>query len=1596
MLPALLRLALEERGDHAALCAGDRVLTGRQLLAEADGLAAVLVAKGVRPGDVIAVSVDRTVNTVIGLVAVLLAGGAYLPVEPSTPSSWITHLLEVASARVVLCAESLHPRFGPGALGLAAELIDLRARHADRVFVVPPRADALAYVMGTSGTTGRPKAVPIRAQSLLDYCRGFVDMVGGGERIRGANLACMTTLAADLGLTMVFPALLEGGTLHLVSEEVARDPRCLADYVERHHIDAFKTVPTHLRVLLREGARVLPRRFLVVGGETFGLDLLEALERLQVRCEVFNHYGPTETTVGVAMYRASTRPGSAASLRALGCQSVPIGRALGKAQVRVVDKEVEVSTPDQCGEILVGGPTVCAGYMGGTDREACNFVRAQWSVVGPVYRTGDAARILLTGEIEHLGRLDGQVKVRGHRVETSAVEAVLRQHPAVIDAHAGVATQEAIVGALVAWVHVDTEIEEADLRRWLLARLPAPMVPSRLLFLPSLPRTSNGKLDRAALPEPQSFVADGEGTGALERIRMAFAQALAIGAVREDDDFFRLGGDSLLALRLLYVLETGDLCLSVEAFYEDPTPRGVVSRATQVKPSRASAQYASIGVNPQVHALWAHLQALPEDPSYEIPLHLRVAGAVGPEAVKAALRAFVSRHAVLQTLVIGRDGHPELRRSPDLDQVVSLDEEAWTNRLDFARGPLLRGNIQAVEGGGVDVVLRVHHMAFDGASTAVLVRELVALLLGEPLPPAPTFQPRKVGRTEVPPLGDGARATLGLPALPGAIARAPQLVSLPLPAGLWGDLVSLASAIGATPFACVLAGWALVMARQDGLWCVTVGTPADLREAGQEECVGFYSNVVVVEVAMNPSQSGRDLVRATHRAVGLALGERNVPYSQRVALQREASGTPPTRTLITVERLERAGAGGLEVRQLPIECPRPVFPLDLAVSLEDTVEVLRLHLDADSCPPERGRCLLDQLLVVLEQLARAPGTVVRDLGLLSPAWRQRVLGWSQGEVLPVPTVWGATAYQVGAAPDSIALCWPGGSWTRAAFEDAVQHAVARLRARGLGPGHAASTLIDPCPALAVAWHAVHRLGAAVLALDPSWPAERLRTIEAAARATIRLSSADGVALEVEGNVSSAPPHDADLAYLISTSGSTGAPKLVAVQRTALALEFAWSAEVFPIDERDRVLAHSAPSFDVIVWEMLGPLSWGAQLVFPALGRWRDAGHLAARMQEAGVTVVQAVPSLIEVLLTRFLEGPSCLRLLVSGGEELSGVLRGQLARKIPRCRLFNTYGPTETAIDAIFYEVPASHPPDQRVPLGRPKACAQAYVLTESHGLLPPGAWGQLFIGGAAVGRGYVGDPDATRARFLPDPWAAHEGSLMYLTGDRARWTLEGMLEFGGRLDHQVKVRGNRVEIEAVEMALRDLSEVRDAAVFLSDGGSMWAHLVALVVAASATNPTTSSLYGACISSLPAHMVPSRFVVVDRLPRLDNGKLDRAALPEACRRGVTDRKSVLTDTEHAVGRAWAKTIGREDLDLDASFFANGGTSLLVPILQLHVREETGRELPIPALFEHTTVQAQAILIEGGAAHGGDAKGSSRVRANQRRQAYGALRKGRNR
>ncbi|WBB76878.1 amino acid adenylation domain-containing protein [Micromonospora sp. WMMD1128] len=980
------------------------------------------------------------------------------------------------------------------------------------------------------------------------------------------------------------------------------------------------------------------------------------------------------------------------------------------------------------------------------------------------------------------------------------------------------------------------------------------------------------------------------------------------------------------------------------------------------------------------------------------------------------------------------DGRPTvvIAETPDVPlTVVEAADEAAAQALvdtaaaepfDLAHGPLLRALLIRLSAVDHVLFLGQHHIVGDGWSVDVLLRDLITLYRGGE-PPALPIQYGDFAVWEAREL-DGERARshvdhwkqrlagitpLDLPLdrpRPATQTYRGDFVEFQLDPAATEALHALTRGSGGTLFMTLLAAYQVLLARHAGQDDFAVGASVAGRAAPElEDVVGMFVNMLPLRADLAGDPTFTELLARTRRTVLDGFEHAEVPFAKVVhelGLPRDVSRSPVFQTMFVLQNYEmgrfRAVSDADEVTfaWTPMELRATRF--DFELHAVETVDGLwgKLVFNTDLFDRATVERMAQRWTTLLDAVVAAPDTPVSRLPLLPDAERALLAGWNDtaADFPRAQTLHAPFEERAAATPDAVAVTIDGHSRTYAQLNADANRIAHRLRAAGVGP----ETLVGVCAERSVELVAgllgVLKAGGAYLPLDPEYPADRLAFMVTDADAPVVLTqrrlrdvlpATDATVLDLDDPAVWADQPATDpapvagpehLAYVIYTSGSTGRPKGVPNTHRGIVNRLDWMQKTYGLGADDAVLQKTPASFDVSVWEFFWPLRTGARLVLATPGGHKDAGYLRDLLVSERITTAHFVPSMLTVFLAEDgVEAATALRRVICSGEELPPATAVDFTARLPRCGLHNLYGPTEAAIDVTAWECePARLAEVSAVPIGAPIANLRLHVLDPSGARCPVGVAGELHIGGVGLARGYHRRPALTAEKFVPDPYAAEPGARLYRTGDLARWVVgpdgAGVLEFLGRIDHQVKLRGLRIELGEIESALREQPGVTEAAVIVREDSPGDKRLTAYLVGPA----EHAALKAALKDTLPEYMVPAAFVTLDVLPLTPNGKLDRRALPAPV---VTREASVALvaprdDTERALAVIWSEVLGVDTLGIDDDFFDLGGHSMLATQVVARIRKADlgGRAVGVMDLFQQRTIRELAAFVAGDAAQEG--------------------------
>jgi len=1649
------RQALAHPNRNALTLPAHQTLDGRQIAAQrmtyealnraANQLAQALRARAIGTESLVGLCVNRSLDMVIGILGILKAGAAYVPLDPAYPKDRLAYITADADLAWVICQPETQDTLPTGNhRTLTIEAARQEPGEQGPLPAISPQQTA--YVIYTSGSTGKPKGVPVSHGNIT---RLFETSQALFDFDQNDCWSLFHSYAFDFTVWELWGALIHGGRLVIVPQLATRDAAAFHQLLAEQKVTVLNQTPSafvrlieadeaastsldHLRHVIFGGEALEPRA-LQPWFETYGED----------RPRLTNMYGITETTVHVTFAPISRRD----------CQfpGGPLGKPLPDLSMALLDDAMNPVPLGVAGEIFVGGAGVARGYLNRPSLTAQRFVPDPFSdrPGSRLYRSGDLGRYdehRRPPAIEYAGRCDFQVKLRGYRIELGEIEATLTDLVGV--RQAVVLPREDLPGIqgkqLVAYLAGKASLigSTEQLHDWVAQHLPDYMVPNHFVVLDELPMTAHGKIDRNKLPLPATSRTEARqtltppGTDVEKQLVEIWAEVLERDTVGIHQRFFELGGDSILSIRLMTAAKKRGLSFSLPQLFQLQT----VAKLSQVvveetaEATNETLPFALLGER-DLSLTGDHLEdAYPatslqkgmlyhageEGGTYHNLSSFHVRAPYDETQLRQAIASTIARHPALRTafdlshfsepmqLVYRAIATPvqftDWRQLDSQTQALALksffDSEQNTY-FDWSQPGMLRFHIHRRTETSFQFTLTEHHAILDGWSVASLLSEIFRDYFNrlgsdqaQPVP-EPEAYFRDFVALERETVTNPASARFWADQLEAfEFTRIPRLqnrdqgavhLDIPIDNRTSNLAIELANRWSVPLKSLLLAVHLRVLALVGGTRDVLTGLVANGRpeNEGSERVLGLYLNTLPLRFQLS-DQSWETLVRSVFEWERQALPHRRFPLAD---IQKMFGGKPLFETAFNYTHFHVYQAitnvAGLEVLDTTFSAPTHIaFAANFSRDLDNGAILLSLDYRSETIPNRQASDIGRYYRTALESLTAVPEGSCQRLSFLSGETRKQVLEtWNRTEVIhpKVHGLHGLVTKQAAKTPNKTAICQvtPGQADVSMDYRelDVASNQLAHyLIELGATPDQPIAFCMSRGPEAIVTMVAILKAGCGYLPLDPGYPDDRLAFMIADSGAqrvccfgidTARLSAhAAIIDLERDRSAIRACPktspdvaiHPESMAYIIYTSGSTGTPKGVVISHRAILNQIHWRQASFPLTGEDRLLQNLSLSFDPSVWQVFWPLSLGGELVLIPNDAQRDIPWLAHLLLERRIAATAMVPSVLRVLLSQpdFL---ACdhLKHISCGGEGLPADLVTRFCEHFGETGILHVvYGPTEATIDASTWH--ASLPVPTRIaPIGLPIHNARLYVLDPCMEPVPPGVPGELFIGGTGLGRGYLNRPGLTAARYVPNPFEPN-GERLYRSGDIVRYLDGGLLEFRGRVDHQVKVRGFRIELGEIEAILAQHPNLTEVVCIVRE--DVEKRLVAYI---TAKDDQDLNLRAWLSSRVPDYMIPAVFVRLDAFPRLPNDKIDRGQLPapDTNNRGRNQpRVAPRNPTETTLAEIWSAVLGLDSVGVTENFFELGGDSILS--LQIIARaREAGLPLSAKDLFEHQTIETLA-------------------------------------
>ncbi|MFT3661297.1 MAG: amino acid adenylation domain-containing protein [Gordonia sp. (in: high G+C Gram-positive bacteria)] len=1648
--------------ETTALVSGARELSYREFGVRVGDLARRLTEAGVGPDTAVGVVMDRGVELVIAVHAIMAAGGRYVPIDSDAPEARAKYMAETAGMRlVVVQAGAAQPSFLP-ALDVpvlevdASTVLDDDARpFTAEERLAPSRVDDAAYTLFTSGSTGLPKGVTVSHGAVRNFVSWFDELVPAGEQ----RLLFKTPHTFDASVLELFWPLVAGQTMVVAEAQGHRDPRYMADVMRDAGVSVVQFVPSLLAAFLDvvDDEPLLPNlRVLFSGGEALPPAVAKDFRARVPQARLVNLFGPTEAAV-YTMSAELLPPVGQGEARVGTLDLVPIGGPMANTTALVLDSRLHPVPDGVAGELYLGGVQSARGYQSRPILTAERFVADPFGRPGArMYRTGDLVRRSEhSGELEYLGRTDFQVKLRGQRMELGEIESAIASAPGVVLAAVRLVSGPA--GHRLVGYMVPESVDTTEVAAAVSAALPEYMVPTVWMALPEMPVNTAGKVDRRALPDPDFEVLEyvAPANDDEQVVADVYADLLGMDRVSVTESFFDVGGNSLAAMRVVArVSDALGVQVSVRDVFDAPSVRELVAAVA----GRAPALPPVVAVVPRPgqvplsfaqQRMWFINRLDPVSPVYNVPTVLRVRGGLDVEALHAALVDVVVRHEVLRTVFPDRDGVPAQSVAQTSSVAARLDwavvgsraevEAAVMAGFDLVSEWPIRVRVWEVASDEHVLAVITHHIASDGESQLPLVTDLLTAYSARVEDRVPEFAPlplqfadfaiwqhEVLGSPEDPSsvvgrqLGYWTEQLAGLPDVlslpadrprPSSASHEGHQVDFEIPRDIAERVEAVAERFGVTPFMVVHAVLSVLLSRLSATDDVAVATPiAGRGQAELDRLIGMFVNTLVLRARVDSSMSFVDLLGQVRKTDLDAFAHADVPFEavvDAVDPVRSEAFAPLAQVLLSFDpgasaRDVDVAVAGLEFSA--VESEQVPAQLDLYITVSTTADQVwsgSIVYATDLFDASTVELFAARLVAVLDGVTVDPSVAVGDVDLLAPEDVAAESAWEWGSERSLPgfvSVGDVLAAQVARTPDARALVFGERVVSYGEFGARVNGFARELIAAGVGPDVAVAVAVPRSVEMMVAVHAVVAAGGQYVPVDLGTPADRVKYMFETAQVKLMLVSDRGVAVEAlsaaeavgvpvlgvdaSGEIDVAAAGCAPISvgerrgrltgdsavYTLFTSGSTGMPKGVTLSHGAVLNRLWWGLDELPIDGSDVVVQKTPFTFDCSVPELFAPLMVGAALVVLRQGGHLEPVYVASEIVRTGATMVHFVPSMLSVFLDvvprELLASLTSVRIVSATGEALPPAVAAPAREVWPDALFYNLYGPTEAAVEITYQSIGEVRAEDSTVPIGVPVWNSSAVVLDSRLQRVPVGVPGELYLGGVQLARGYAGRPDLTAERFVADPHSV-SGARLYRTGDLVRRLSGGVLEYLGRTDFQIKLRGQRIELGEIEAVLAAAPGVVHTAVTVASSPDGGEHLVGYVCAGPGESLDVEAVKVSVAGALPGYMVPTVWMVVDDIALNTAGKIDRKALPVP-EFGSLEAEYVApeSEVEEKLAAVFADVLGVDRVSVTESFFDAGGNSLSAMRLVARAGEALGVELNVRDLFDAPTVRELVVASVG--------------------------------
>lgn len=1598
----LLEEQVTRTPQNIAVAEGNRKITYDTLNRLSNQLARKLRKLGIKPDDTVALLCEESIDLVVGICAIIKSGGAYVPIDITYPLERKLYIINDCMAKVLLVGNMEETQNYNIPI---IKLMDKKIYSGDTENLIPVnKLNDLLYVIYTSGTTGKPKGVMMHHHAIVNLIAAESTVMGMDFN---TSVSVSTSICFDVATQEIFSTLLAGGTAVIISKEIKGDTSLYVEKILEHNIEILFATPSYFNILISQVNYMIKigkvLKHIILAGEKFVIN--EQIAQLDcVRgIKIHNHYGPTESHVVTT---------STYDLYGLQNAYSNIGKPIKNCNVYILD-DMNLCGIEMPGELCITGVGVARGYLNNKELTNEKFINNPFGQ-GKMYRTGDLAKWLPDGNLVYLGRMDEQVKIRGYRVELGEVESAIRNTGKVDDVAVVCKTDMSGDNCICAYVVLKSKVDINEIDNSLRDRLPEYMLPSSMMQVEYIPITRNGKLDKKALPDiditsKEEYVAPRNATEV--KLAEIYAEVLRLDKVGIKDNFFTLGGHSLKATKVINEIEVKmGVRFPLQTLFKNPTIEYLAKQFKDIKenlyepiPMAETNDYYPMSSTQK--RLFVIQQIDVQAVTYNMPGAIEVIGDMNYDKMGDIFQTLISRHESLRTSfnMIGGEADQKISDHIKLeimcrehDTITQQDEELllsdFVKPFDLSVAPLFRVEIVKISKNRHLIMFDIHHIICDGISLDIIIDEFAALLNGETLCEQ-HIQYKDysewIRRRDLTSQGNYwiSRFNDNIPvlSLPYDYHRTNiqsfkgNTVKLDIGKEVREGIEGLAKKLQCTEYMILLTTYMMLLGRYSNQEDIIVGSPISGRvHKDTEHIIGMFANTLPMRGKPEQNKSFLDFLLEMKTVCLEAYENQEYPFDElveHVNIERDLSRNPIFDVMFSLidNDEEKVKSKGIGVSLLKVADHISKFDLSLTVSIKEYGYEASCEYCSDLFCEDSIRRILNHYEILLKEIINNVEKKIGDINILTESEKKEILidfNDTKSAYSNTKTVVDLFEEQVGLVPDKQIVFAKDNLLTYRELNDQANRIASFLIKKGITANECISILLPRRSYFISAIFGILKSRAVYLPISVDFPIERINFIIKDSNSKFVITTKEMISeKKYEGEIlliedllqaDCCPPVlrpiQSDISYIIYTSGSTGQPKGTMLTHRNLMNFCCNNHDVLKricSEENPCMVSTTMVAFDMFVTESIFMLVNGVSVVIGDEDEQISQKKLEELIKKMKCTVLQTTPSKMKL----FIENQdNCdylkdLSVIILGGEVFPNDLYETL-RKYTKASIFNIYGPSETTVWITLKEIK-----NPVVNIGKPFSNTQIYIMNQNS-LCGIGMIGELCICGDSVGNGYMNLPELNKEKFIDNPYG--EGK-MYRSGDLAKWLPDGTIEYVGRIDNQIKIRGLRIELSEIEHALLKISDVKNAIVITKQDETGDISICAYMIADNKLD--IHHIWEELHNYLPNYMVPSYMLQIEGIPVTRNGKIDRKALPNIQIKNQVNYIAPRDFIEEQMVSIFEQVLEVEHVGIKDNFFELGGNSLKATRLINLVESEFNTRVLLKTFFMDPTVTGLARQID---------------------------------